>query len=86
MAIKRVMNIELNLKDGAPIPLSGDDAQRVVQAFDSIGAGSIVGGVKFKNASGDTQFVLFSCLCGYTVKATTEETAPDRPCEPVECL
>lgn len=86
MAIKRVLNITVNYKSGTTIDLTGDDAQRVIQAYQRRNAGSIEKTVPIKQADGSIDEVDFDCLCGYKLKETTEDTAPDAPCGTVDCL
>ena len=85
MAIKRVMEVTVNPKDGSPFDLTGDDAQRALQSWDKRGQG-YESGITFTNGDGNRESLDFKCICSVVAKPQTEEQAPDRPCEPVECL
>ena len=87
MATKQIMHITLNFKDSdTPLSLSGDDAQRVVQAYQRNAWLTGEKGIEVTNDDGERQFIQFDCLCGYTLLANIQEEVPGRPCENIDCI
>ena len=83
---KRIPHITLNLKDGTPIDLDGDNAQRVLQDYTTWQQGGIAQALTYVDGSGNTQKVNFDCLCGITIKPQTKEPVAGRPCEDITCF
>ena len=83
---KRIPHITLNLKDGSPIDLDGDNAQRALQDYMIWQQGGISQALRYVDASGETKFVNFDCLCGIEIKPQTKEAVTGRPCEDITCF
>lgn len=87
MAIRRDVTIELNLKSGETITLSGDEGNSVYSQMQQHKSGvSLTNGITFKNAEGKNQFIEFHCICGFTVIDVEKTELPDPECDPLDCL
>jgi len=83
---KRIPHITINVKDGSPINLDGDNAQRVLQEYRIWKQGGIAQAFSYVDASGNTITMNFDCICGIEEKTQTKEPVAGRPCEDITCF
>lgn len=86
--IERTVNIEVNMKDGSKVAISGAGAQTTLSQLETWKLGtSVANAFSYTDeATGNIITTSFKCICGFTRLPQTETEVPDVPCKQIDCL